>query len=92
MGGKPRSHQQWVPRPSPLAKVHLTRPISHDPTMGLVRDPQFWKRFSQAVHQKEDVERSASRMGEPVMLSTKSFGSGVGSIEDFEGYVTLVQS
>jgi len=59
-------------RPSPLAQVHLTRPISTAPqTQGLVRDPLFWKRFSTAVHMNEvggtgrpvDLERARRDTG-----------------------------
>ncbi|TVY32228.1 hypothetical protein LSUB1_G008319 [Lachnellula subtilissima] len=46
--------QTFVGRPSPLAQVSLTRPISQTPEMGLVRDPAFWKRFSAAVHIAEE--------------------------------------
>ncbi|CAG8971677.1 hypothetical protein HYALB_00003145 [Hymenoscyphus albidus] len=62
MGRKPRSQRPHVPRPSPLQQVTLTRPIStlevDQPSadMGLVRDPEFWKRFSTAMHKAEEVE------------------------------------
>ncbi|TVY58135.1 hypothetical protein LCER1_G001915 [Lachnellula cervina] len=46
--------QTFVNRPSPLAQVSLTRPVSQNPEMGLVRDPAFWKRFSAAVHMAEE--------------------------------------
>ncbi|RDW67779.1 hypothetical protein BP6252_09175 [Coleophoma cylindrospora] len=53
--GRPRP-QKKAPRPSPLAQVQFTRPISATPEMGLVRDPEFWKRFSAAAHQAEEKE------------------------------------
>ncbi|TVY15192.1 hypothetical protein LARI1_G006435 [Lachnellula arida] len=46
--------QTFVNRPSPLAQVSLTRPVSQNPELGLVRDPAFWKRFSVAVHMAEE--------------------------------------
>ncbi|TVY36077.1 hypothetical protein LOCC1_G007175 [Lachnellula occidentalis] len=52
MPRKPRQ-QTFVNRPSPLAQVSLTRPLSQNPELGLVRDPAFWKRFSAAVHMEE---------------------------------------
>ncbi|KAH8603076.1 hypothetical protein B0O99DRAFT_498474 [Bisporella sp. PMI_857] len=62
----PRPHHAKVHLPSPLQQVHLTRPLSvapsnHQPEMGLVRDPAFWKRFSTAVHRAEtfDSEKGA---------------------------------
>ncbi|KAL3424864.1 hypothetical protein PVAG01_04145 [Phlyctema vagabunda] len=60
--GKPRK-QRSQPKPSPLQQVHFTRPLSlapasSPPEMGLVRDPQFWKRFSVAAHQAEVKEVS----------------------------------
>jgi len=62
-----RRPQLKVKRPSPLAQVHLTRPISmlppeEQPEMGLVRDPAFWKRFSTAVHRAETFD---SEKGSP---------------------------
>lgn len=52
-----RRPQKAVIRPSPLAQVQYPRPPSTPgPEMGLVRDPQFWKRFSMAAHQAEDKE------------------------------------
>jgi hypothetical protein len=51
----PRPLRTQRPGPSPLQQVHLTRPLSHNPGHGLVRDPAFWKRFSTAVHSREDV-------------------------------------
>ncbi|KAF4627962.1 hypothetical protein G7Y89_g10189 [Cudoniella acicularis] len=59
MARPPRSQRPRINKPSPLQQVHLTRPLSTlqlNSEMGLVRDPMFWKRFSTAVHQAEDVE------------------------------------
>ncbi|KAH6671313.1 hypothetical protein B0J14DRAFT_93090 [Halenospora varia] len=66
MARPPRSQKPHIKKPSPLQQVHLTRPIStvsQNPEMGLVRDPNFWKRFSVAVHQAEDVELGESGDG-----------------------------
>ncbi|PMD39729.1 hypothetical protein L207DRAFT_583582 [Hyaloscypha variabilis F] len=74
--GKSRAHQPYVKRPSPLQQVHSTRPLSQlpeanenqaaPPANDLVRDPQFWKRLSTAVHRAEvtkDVERGSQMSG-----------------------------
>ncbi|QSZ31005.1 hypothetical protein DSL72_000566 [Monilinia vaccinii-corymbosi] len=54
MGGKPRNFGIKEHRPSPLKQEVSQRPISmQSPSMGLVRDPMFWKRFSTAVHMSE---------------------------------------
>jgi len=78
MGGNPRAGRPHVQRPSPLQQVHLTRPISQAPTAsGLVRDPQFWKRFSVAVHAAEgDVELGSTK--------SRSNSSGSGSSAGIE--------
>ncbi|PQE19904.1 hypothetical protein CJF31_00006410 [Rutstroemia sp. NJR-2017a BVV2] len=58
MGGKPRNFGVREHRPSPLKQEVSQRPIStlppQSPGLGLVRDPQFWKRFSTAVHMSEE--------------------------------------
>ncbi|PQE27231.1 hypothetical protein CJF32_00000190 [Rutstroemia sp. NJR-2017a WRK4] len=58
MGGKPRNFGAREHRPSPLKQEVSQRPIStlppQSPGLGLVRDPQFWKRFSTAVHMSEE--------------------------------------
>jgi len=59
--GHPRSQRPKVQRPSPLQQVHHSRPLSqapldHPPEISLVRDPAFWKRFSVAVHNAEEVD------------------------------------
>ncbi|KAM3086779.1 hypothetical protein ACMFMG_000902 [Clarireedia jacksonii] len=58
MGGKPRNFGAREHRPSPLKQEVSQRPVSiitaQSPGMGLVRDPQFWKRFSTAVHMSEE--------------------------------------
>ncbi|TVY75942.1 hypothetical protein LSUE1_G005637 [Lachnellula suecica] len=74
MGRPPR--QPRVNKPSPLQQVHLTRPQSQaQPEMGLVRDPQFWKRFSTAVHMAEEGGEQPGRMpaGSRTNSSTSTF-------------------
>lgn len=46
-------------RPSPLGQVQHNRPLS-TLDMGVARDPDFWKRFSLAVHQSEDAATPVS--------------------------------
>ncbi|KAF7856880.1 hypothetical protein EAF04_009641 [Stromatinia cepivora] len=54
MGGKPRNFGVREHRPSPLKQEVSQRPVSmQSHSMGLVRDPMFWKRFSTAVHMSE---------------------------------------
>ncbi|ESZ92380.1 hypothetical protein SBOR_7235 [Sclerotinia borealis F-4128] len=54
MGGKPRNFGAKEHRPSPLQREVSQRPISmQSQSIGLVRDPMFWKRFSTAVHMSE---------------------------------------
>jgi hypothetical protein len=56
--------------------------------MGLVRDPNFWKRFSTAIHdaEKGEVESKSSRG------SRSNSGSSSGSLGKANyGYVKLIQ-
>lgn len=73
MGRSPRP--QYSPQPSPLQQVQFTRPLSQPPQeMGLVRDPQFWKRFSTAVHMAEEGSVDpASTPGTRTNSSTSTF-------------------
>ncbi|EKD13616.1 uncharacterized protein L3040_009025 [Drepanopeziza brunnea f. sp. 'multigermtubi'] len=57
--GKPR-REPYVKRPSPLGKVHLTRPISQAPPTA-AGDPIFWKRFSVAVREAENADLEGGR-------------------------------
>ena len=70
---QPRSHTHRPPRPSPLANVHFTRPISMDPSMGLVRDPKFWKRFSVAVHMTEAQMIKDAESGKGSLKSASTY-------------------
>jgi len=67
--------QNFVNRPSPLQQVSLTRPVSQNPELGLVRDPAFWKRFSAAVHMAEEggVVGPESARGSRTNSSTSTF-------------------
>jgi hypothetical protein len=67
--------QPKVNGPSPLQQVQFTRPLSQaTPEMGLVRDPQFWKRFSTAVHMAEEGGEEPGRpQGSRTNSSTSTF-------------------
>ncbi|KAH8815234.1 hypothetical protein F5884DRAFT_851721 [Xylogone sp. PMI_703] len=65
---RPRPDQLRVQRPSPLKQVHDHKSFEEkemkNPAPGLVRDPDFWDRFSTAVQLSEknnaSIESSAS--------------------------------
>ncbi|KAA8576289.1 hypothetical protein EYC84_006430 [Monilinia fructicola] len=79
MGGKPRNFGMKEHRPSPLKQEVSQRPISmQSPSMGLVRDPMFWKRFSTAVHMSEvDLKEIESGFASERLEKRKdSYGEG----------------
>ncbi|KAF7913793.1 uncharacterized protein EAF01_000199 [Botrytis porri] len=78
MGGKPRNFGMKEHRPSPLKQEVSQRPISmQSPSMGLVRDPMFWKRFSTAVHMSEvDLKGLESGFASERVERKDSYGGG----------------
>jgi hypothetical protein len=74
---EPPSSRMRPHAPSPLVQVHHLRSLSTVPDNskagagGLVRDPNFWRRFSLAVHTAEDVEKAPKS-------ATSSLGSSYG--------------
>ncbi|KAF7915776.1 uncharacterized protein EAE98_009347 [Botrytis deweyae] len=78
MGGKPRNFGMKEHRPSPLKQEVSQRPISmQSPSMGLVRDPMFWKRFSTAVHMSEvDLKELESGFASERVERKDSSGGG----------------
>jgi len=88
MARPPRSQKPHVAKPSPLAQVHLIRPLSQlPPTSGLVRDPQFWKRFSTAMHMA-DVEVPVDQE-KGVSSGRKTSKSSSQGLDKHEGLVPL---
>jgi len=80
--GRPRPQQPREHRPSPLKQEISTTTIREmrlpsprqDPSMGLVRDPQFWKRFSTAIHmadEEKDLETGTQRTGTSRTIDSK---------------------
>ncbi|KAB8302877.1 hypothetical protein EYC80_006204 [Monilinia laxa] len=79
MGGKPRNFGMKEHRPSPLKQEVSQRPVSmQSPSIGLVRDPMFWKRFSTAVHMSEvDLKEIESGFASERLENRKdSYGGG----------------